>query len=332
MNIGDRVRMLHSVEEGIITKFLSGDRIEVEIEDGFQIPVRRNEIAVVSVEENNRFGKNEVPQNDSKNNTTKTNATISQKGIYVAFVALNQDKYAIHLINNTDLDLPFVIGEESDNFLQGLATNVLKSRQSLKFKEVNLSDFEKWGVFVFQFLYFSYNRTNFKMPFVKKLRFRSSSFFKAKGQVPILLKEGYIFQLDKDEAENATQTTEKMIEINPEKLREEMLTPKVNTVLPLSQIIKRPAKEIDLHIEKLTSNFNNMNNGEMLALQLEIFDKNLENAIATAMDEIIFIHGVGNGVLKQEIHRKLSQNKEIKFFQDAKKEKFGYGATLVALK
>ncbi|TAE65959.1 MAG: DNA mismatch repair protein MutS [Bacteroidetes bacterium] len=332
MNIGDKVRMLHSTEQGIITKFLSGDRIEVEIEDGFQIPVRRNEIAVVSVEENTRFGKNQTPeeaQNNSKNSKT---TTISQKGIYVAFIALNQEKYAIHLINNTDLDLPFVIGEETENFVQGIATNVLKGRQSLKFKEVNLSDFEKWGVFVFQFLYFSYNKISMRMPFVKKLRCRSNSFFKAKGQVPILLKEGYVFQLDKEETEENLVIPEKTPEIDVQKLKEEMFTPKVNTILPLSQIVKRPAKEIDLHIEKLTSNYNNMNNGEMLALQLDTFERNLENAIVAAMDEIVFIHGVGNGVLKQEIHRKLSQNKDIKFFQDAKKEKFGYGATLVALK
>ncbi len=331
MNIGDRVRMLHSTEEGIITKFLSGDRIEVEIEDGFQIPVRRNEIAVVSVEENTRFGINQTP-NDPKDTTSKSNTTISQKGIYVAFVALNQDKYGIHLINNTDLELPFVIAEESDNLVQGIATNILKSRQSLKFKEVNLSEFEKWGVFVFQFIYFSYKRMNMRMPFVKKLRFRSNSFFKAKAQVPILLKDGYVFQLDKEEAEESAVLTEKLTEIDVEKLKQEMFTPKPNTILPLSQIVKRPAKEIDLHIEKLTKDYNKMNNGEMLALQLETFERNLENAIMAAMSEIIFIHGVGNGVLKTEIHRKLSQSKDIKYFEDAKKEKFGYGATLVALK
>ena len=70
----------------------------------------------------------------------------------------------------------------------------------------------------------------------------------------------------------------------------------------------------------------------MLTLQLNTFQNNFDNALAAGMDEIIFIHGVGNGVLKKEIHKILSNNKSIKFFQDAQKEKFGYGATLVRIK
>ena len=38
------------------------------------------------------------------------------------------------------------------------------------------------------------------------------------------------------------------------------------------------------------------------------------------------------GWLRKEIHRQLSRNKDIKFFEDARKEKFGFGATLVRLK
>ncbi len=37
----------------------------------------------------------------------------------------------------------------------------------------------------------------------------------------------------------------------------------------------------------------------MLRLQMEVFEKNLNYAIATGMDEISFIHGIENGVLKK---------------------------------
>jgi dsDNA-specific endonuclease/ATPase MutS2 len=50
------------------------------------------------------------------------------------------------------------------------------------------------------------------------------------------------------------------------------------------------------------------------------------------MDEITFIHGVGNGIMRMEIHKRLSKNPQVQFFKDAMKEKFGYGATLVKLK
>jgi dsDNA-specific endonuclease/ATPase MutS2 len=50
------------------------------------------------------------------------------------------------------------------------------------------------------------------------------------------------------------------------------------------------------------------------------------------MDEIVFIHGVGNGILRMEIHKRLGKHAYVQFFKDAMKEKFGYGATLVKLK
>ena len=70
----------------------------------------------------------------------------------------------------------------------------------------------------------------------------------------------------------------------------------------------------------------------ILRLQLDAFEDALSRALATNMHEIVFIHGMGNGVLRKEIHRQLSRNKDIKFFEDARKEKFGFGATLVRLK
>ena len=51
MNIGDKVRALHEDIEGYISKFLPNDIIEVEIEDGFGIPVHKKELVIVSSQE-----------------------------------------------------------------------------------------------------------------------------------------------------------------------------------------------------------------------------------------------------------------------------------------
>ena len=74
-----------------------------------------------------------------------------------------------------------------------------------------------------------------------------------------------------------------------------------------------------------------MSNSEILRIQLEQFEKNLDQAIASGMDEITFIHGIGNGVLRKEIHKRLSQIQNIKYFQDTQKDQWGYGATLVRI-
>ncbi|RYF81012.1 MAG: hypothetical protein EOO03_16945, partial [Chitinophagaceae bacterium] len=95
-----------------------------------------------------------------------------------------------------------------------------------------------------------------------------------------------------------------------------------------------PKPEIDLHIEQLTDNHETMDNAGMLMLQLQTFETSLDRAIGAGMHEITFIHGAGNGVLRKEIQKRLSsfqKQKLIKFYEDARREKFGYGATKVKI-
>jgi hypothetical protein len=89
--------------------------------------------------------------------------------------------------------------------------------------------------------------------------------------------------------------------------------------------------EIDLHIEELHPQPDGLSNSEKMRIQLEVFEKNLNQAIAAGMDQITFVHGIGNGVLRKEIHKRLSQLENISYFQDTQKDQWGYGATLVKI-
>ena len=335
MNIGDRVRLVHASEEGIITKLLDKNLIEVEIEDGFRIPVRRAEVAVVSVEEQIRFG--------SKTNTAKNNdapipaAVLAQKGIYTAYTMLNDKNGALYLINNTDFDLPFVIGRETNGQYQALRAGVLLQRNVQKADEMLLSDFENWGTFIFQFLFFRHGHDTPREPMTHKIRYRANTFLTNKVATPILNKEGYLMQLDGNALPLAQTAKQESVQpetnkIDVQKLKEAMFESTQKTPIIQTQTLKKPAHEVDLHIETLTFDHAQMNNGQMLELQLETFEKALENAIATGMMDIVFIHGVGTGKLRTEIHKRLSGHTNIRFFADAHKEKFGYGATEVSFK
>jgi len=86
-------------------------------------------------------------------------------------------------------------------------------------------------------------------------------------------------------------------------------------------------KEVDLHIEKLVDNYKGMSNYDMLQLQLRHFQKHLDEAINNRYHKIVFIHGVGNGRLKQEILNILAgYTKEVRYY-DAEYKKYGLGAT-----
>lgn len=86
--------------------------------------------------------------------------------------------------------------------------------------------------------------------------------------------------------------------------------------------------EVDLHIEKLVSSKRGMNNYDILNLQIETAKRQLEFAQKNRMPKIVFIHGVGEGVLKAELDFLLGRYDNITF-QDANYQKYGLGATEV---
>ncbi|NJO01096.1 MAG: Smr/MutS family protein [Bacteroidia bacterium] len=334
MNIGDKVRLLHSREEGIISRIVSATIVEIEIEEGFSIPVKRSEVVLIAKEEALRFGeKSNTLLRPETNRDKPTPKAFAQQGLYVAFIAVNDRIYTLHFINNTDYELPFVIALEKSGQHQHLSGGSLASRNAVKVTEVNIQDFENWGVFIFQCLFFHYSRPEIREPFIKRIRFRAATFFKSKKNAPVLDKEAFVFQIDQEQTSFSPEPeNQKMESIDPIKLKEQMYENAERNRPEKRAPIKAPKLEVDLHIEALTKDYARLNAAEMLETQLWAFTQNLESAIASGMDEITFIHGVGNGTLRQEIHRRLAGHAEIKYFQDAKKEKFGYGATSVKFK
>ena len=89
--------------------------------------------------------------------------------------------------------------------------------------------------------------------------------------------------------------------------------------------------EVDLHIEKLVPSKRGMSNYDILTLQMETAKLQLDFAIKNRMPKVVFIHGVGEGVLKAELDFMLGRYDNISF-QDANYQKYGLGATEVYIK
>lgn len=92
-----------------------------------------------------------------------------------------------------------------------------------------------------------------------------------------------------------------------------------------------PAPEFDLHIEKLVPNKRGMSNYDILTLQAETAKRHIEFAIKNRIPKIVFIHGVGEGILKSELDFLLGRYDNIAF-QDGNYQKYGQGATEVYIK
>lgn len=89
-----------------------------------------------------------------------------------------------------------------------------------------------------------------------------------------------------------------------------------------------PPMEVDLHIGKLVRNPRGMSNYDILTLQIETAKRQLEFARSKKIQRVVFIHGVGEGVLKEELNYLLRQYDNLKYY-DADYHKYGLGATEV---
>jgi len=89
-----------------------------------------------------------------------------------------------------------------------------------------------------------------------------------------------------------------------------------------------PAMEVDLHLHQLTTSNKHMSNHEMLTLQLDTARHKLEFAIQKRIQKVVFIHGVGEGVLKLELDYLFGRYENVKFYA-ADYQKYGLGATEV---
>ncbi|WP_201984761.1 Smr/MutS family protein [Hymenobacter rubidus] len=405
MNVGDRVRLLTGTEEGIVTRLLDSELVEVAIDNDFTIPVLRREVVVVAHEEGKTFdraapdyGPGQTPgknANASKKDKSKrptpgpakpaqpslqealaaaassgagmakpagsspagsgTKQAAAAKGLFLALVHQSPELLGVTLINNTEADVLYTYGEEtSARPYRALAADKLGPKASTKpLSFLHLKDFETWPAVVFQLLPTRLNGDAAYELLTKRQAFKASTFYGSQKPAPVIGKDAYLFQLDEKAA----------AAIAPAKLAEEAPAPAAAPAKPAgvdaaalkAQLsgdaparpaavvaaatpaptgpVVAPPHEVDLHLEALRPDSKEeLSNTAILRLQLDAFEDALSRALATNMHEIVFIHGMGNGVLRKEIHRQLSRNKDIKFFEDARKEKFGFGATLVRLK
>ncbi len=87
--------------------------------------------------------------------------------------------------------------------------------------------------------------------------------------------------------------------------------------------------EIDLHIENLLKGHAKLDKSEILRIQLQHFQRFLDQAIRLGVPRIFVIHGVGEGKLKEAIADRLKYNGHVHKFKNEYHAKYGYGATEV---
>ncbi|MBR5652567.1 MAG: DUF2027 domain-containing protein [Prevotella sp.] len=89
---------------------------------------------------------------------------------------------------------------------------------------------------------------------------------------------------------------------------------------------------VDLHINELLDTTVGMSAADILNYQLDVFRNTLSKYAGKKGQKLVFIHGKGEGVLRQAIVHELNYKYKQYPHQDASFREYGYGATQVTIK
>jgi hypothetical protein len=308
---GDFVRFVDEKREGYVTRVIDQQTLGVTDTDGFEIPVAISNLTHV--------------HGHASNNTVQTSAKVEvvddefkETGIFLAVAEDSKASAVVHftLVNSTSYQLLLTLKTDKKGIYKGEFASLVQAKTTTQLYSANLGDLEIWPEFIFQILHFTTADLKPKEPLSLTKKFRAKDFNSSKQQIQAINKYGWLIQLD-----------EPMPLIDAQKLKESFFkSPTQKTS------VAKPSTEIDLHIEKLRDDHQFLGQNEIITIQLNYFQQMLDAAIVNQMPSLIFIHGVGNGTLRHHIHKTISKHPQVKTFMDARKEKFGFGATEVIFK
>lgn len=313
--LGDFVRFVDEKREGYVTRIIDAQTLGVTDEDGFEIPVAVSNLTSV-------HGHGVVAEEIDAPKPIQVNVPSVSKienGIYVAVATDNKAGNVVHfyLQNQSPNVLLVSLTSEKKEKYSGLFHGVVESYQSSLVYSASLADLDIWPEFTFQILVFSKADVKPVDPLVIRKKFRAKDFSTEQKELPQSKHKGWLIRLD-----DLVPIT-----IDAQKLKESFFKSPAE-----KRTVDAPAKEIDLHIEKLRDDHHFLEADEILQIQLNHFQNALDAAVVHHFDKMVFIHGSGNGTLRDKIHKLISKNPHIKTYMDARKEKFGYGATEVVFK
>jgi dsDNA-specific endonuclease/ATPase MutS2 len=163
----------------------------------------------------------------------------------------------------------------------------------------------------------------------KNIRIKPKNFFNKLTFVEQINNEAYLFSFILD-TEKKVEQNDLQFEVNHDQLRYSMQN-RMKT--EKSVLHNQPAERVvDLHIEKITKDYKNLSNNEIVEIQLSYFQRALNAALRSHLDHMYVIHGLGKGVLKNRVFDILKTYTGIKEFKNDYHPRFGWGATEIIFK
>lgn len=165
--------------------------------------------------------------------------------------------------------------------------------------------------------------------FYKLHSFRESAFFTVPAYVMDLVKDDLPvkgIQVDADELREALMPHNEAEENNPLQSGAGRRAARNQQKKDKNALV-----EVDLHASELLDTFSGLESRDILEYQLKVFRDTMNEHLKHKGRRIVFIHGKGDGVLRQAILRELRVHYPQCRYQDASFREYGYGATMVTI-
>jgi len=349
MKIGDKVRFLNAVGGGIVRRFQSKDIAIVEEEDGFETPILIRECIVVGdntmqVKSSTQqaIQKIEIPNVIVEKPKPEKIVEISgndRLNIYLAYLPLEiknlgKTDFETFLINDSNYYLFFNYMNRQNSAWISRYTGIIEPNTQLFIEEFSKSQLTELEKICIQFIAFKkdkpYSLKNTcsvelridPLKFYKLHSFRENNFFEDDALIyPVVsndspARELLISAADLQEAMNQKKKIDE-----PHQHSISVKKEKTNSIL-----------EIDLHIGQLLDTTAGLNNADMLKIQLDKFHQVISENKKKKGQKIVFIHGKGEGVLRNAILSELRLKYKHFPVQDASFKEYGFGATMITVK
>lgn len=353
MKIGDKVRFLSETGGGIVAGFQGNNIVLVEDEDGFQIPVRTNDVVVVGTDDYNikidSVGKKDTKK-DIENEPADRPVTFRAKpeerkggdvlSVYLAFVPIDSreitnTKFEVYIVNDSNyyINYSYTSAEGASWHLR--STGTIEPNTKLFIEEFDRETLNTLERVCVQLIAYKRDKTFMSKPpvdaqiridtvkFYKLHTFKENDFF----EQPALLYT--VIENDK---------VVRPLVIDAKKLKQEM-TRKIsddNKKPHVQPARKQQDKDapivIDLHANELLETTSGLSAADILNHQLDVFRKTMDEYKSKTGTKLIFIHGKGEGVLRHAIIHELNYRYKRCPYQDASFQEYGYGATQVTIK
>lgn len=350
MKIGDKVRFLNAIGGGIVKGFKNKDIVWVEEDDGFETPALIRECIIVesggipvkaaTKPEAPKIEKQpEAPTPQEEKYEIVELSGKDRLNVYLAYLPIDikqvgKCNYEAFLINDSNYYLFFNYMNRQNNAWNSRHTEIIEPNTRLFIEEFSKEQLNELERICVQLLAFKKGKTyGLKNTYSVELRIDGVKFYKLHS-----FRENEFFE---DEAliypVVVNDAAEREMLVSASDLQEAM-TQKTKADFsyrrpaPAKKEKSAPVVEVDLHIHQLMDSTAGMTNTEILTVQLDKFHQVMVENKNKKGQKVVFIHGKGEGVLRNAILSELKLKYKDFPVQDASFKEYGFGATMVTVR